>query len=409
MHISRGLPLISALHEPHLPALQFQRTARSGACVAWMRWMTSSTTMPSSTGDLVFGEAAAAGVAAPDPHRELAAPSSVHGYCSSKMLLQLVGHLGQAVRWRDGQLAVRLARDELIVPEASVRRRGNRRGCGRRGSPCARSPSGVHASETVQHRVQVERQVPARVVLAVAAHTVTLSSRFLSVPISSSACIQLRLRADDADQVLHAVLQVAWIGVGVLAADAARTAPASLLRDSSTWSSLTLERAAWNALAYSAASRPARRPKTSRSESELPPRRLAPCRPAATSPAANRPGHGRGRGLSVDAHAAHDVVAGRADLHRLVGDVDVGQLHELLVHRRQPALDVVGDAARGDVEEDAAMRAAPAGLDLGVDRAGHLVAREQVGRAAVVASCPRTSASASASVSAVSALKKSGM
>ena len=33
MHSSRGLPLISALHEPHLPALQFQRTARSWASV----------------------------------------------------------------------------------------------------------------------------------------------------------------------------------------------------------------------------------------------------------------------------------------------------------------------------------------------------------------------------------------
>ena len=33
MHISRGRPLISALHEPHLPALQFQRTARSPAWV----------------------------------------------------------------------------------------------------------------------------------------------------------------------------------------------------------------------------------------------------------------------------------------------------------------------------------------------------------------------------------------
>src|SRR6476660_4484790 len=28
MHISFGLPLISAEHDPHLPALQFQRTAR---------------------------------------------------------------------------------------------------------------------------------------------------------------------------------------------------------------------------------------------------------------------------------------------------------------------------------------------------------------------------------------------
>ena len=37
MHRRRGLPLISALHEPHLPALQFHRTARSGATVDCMR------------------------------------------------------------------------------------------------------------------------------------------------------------------------------------------------------------------------------------------------------------------------------------------------------------------------------------------------------------------------------------
>src|SRR5207244_11349104 len=48
MHISRGWPSISALHDPHLPALQFHRTARSVACVAWRRWITSSTTIPSS-------------------------------------------------------------------------------------------------------------------------------------------------------------------------------------------------------------------------------------------------------------------------------------------------------------------------------------------------------------------------
>ena len=34
MHIRRGLPLTSAEQEPHLPALQFQRTARSFARVA---------------------------------------------------------------------------------------------------------------------------------------------------------------------------------------------------------------------------------------------------------------------------------------------------------------------------------------------------------------------------------------
>jgi hypothetical protein len=34
MHIKRGRPLISAEHEPHFPALQFQRTARSFAWCA---------------------------------------------------------------------------------------------------------------------------------------------------------------------------------------------------------------------------------------------------------------------------------------------------------------------------------------------------------------------------------------
>ena len=37
MHMSRGRPLTSALQEPHRPALQFQRTAISGAWLAWMR------------------------------------------------------------------------------------------------------------------------------------------------------------------------------------------------------------------------------------------------------------------------------------------------------------------------------------------------------------------------------------
>ena len=49
MHSSRGLPLISALHEPHLPALQFQRIARSPAWVAWTRCSASRTTSPSDT------------------------------------------------------------------------------------------------------------------------------------------------------------------------------------------------------------------------------------------------------------------------------------------------------------------------------------------------------------------------
>ena len=51
----------------------------------------------------------------------------------------------------------------------------------------------------------------------------------------------------------------------------------------------------------------------------------------------------RGRGgVRLDLDAAHHVVAGRPDLHRLGGDVDVGQLLELVVHRRQPPADLLG-------------------------------------------------------------------
>src|SRR6185503_7555193 len=49
MHMSLGEPLISAEHEPHFPALQFQRTARSLACFAWISCTASSTTIPSTT------------------------------------------------------------------------------------------------------------------------------------------------------------------------------------------------------------------------------------------------------------------------------------------------------------------------------------------------------------------------
>src|SRR6185503_15620514 len=43
--------------------------------------------------------------------------------------------------------------------------------------------------------------------------------------------------------------------------------------------------------------------------------------------------------LRVDAHSAHDVVRGRTYLHRLLGDVDVRQLDELVVHAGQLLLD----------------------------------------------------------------------
>src|ERR1700682_2501920 len=50
LHMRREKPSISAEHEPHLAALQFQRTARSDAALACTHSTASRTTMPSRTG-----------------------------------------------------------------------------------------------------------------------------------------------------------------------------------------------------------------------------------------------------------------------------------------------------------------------------------------------------------------------
>ena len=75
----------------------------------------------------------------------------------------------------------------------------------------------------------------------------------------------------------------------------------------------------------------------------------------------------------------------RADLHRLLGDVDVGELLELMIHARELLLDVLGGVRKllldpGDVEKHAAVRAAAAGFDFAHDAARDMIAREQFGR-----------------------------
>ncbi len=101
---------------------------------------------------------------------------------------------------------------------------------------------------------------------------------------------------------------------------------------------------------------------TSRSDSELPPSRFAPCMPAAHSPAAKRPGTVDICVSRVDADAAHDVVRRRPDLHRLVRDVELGELLELVIHARAACF-LMWSSAFGsfvfdprDVEEHAAVR-----------------------------------------------------
>ena len=85
--------------------------------------------------------------------------------------------------------------------------------------------------------------------------------------------------------------------------------------------------------------------------------------------------------------ATHDVVGRRADLHRLAGNIDVRQLFELVIHARQLALDVFGRVREllldpGNIEIDAAVRAAAPFLDLAHDAARHVIAGEQFRRTA---------------------------
>ena len=59
--------------------------------------------------------------------------------------------------------------------------------------------------------------------------------------------------------------------------------------------------------------------------------------------------------VGIDTNAAHRVMARRADFHRLGGDVDVGQLFELVVHRWQFSLDCLGASLAGNVQEYASV------------------------------------------------------
>src|SRR5437867_12638697 len=67
-------------------------------------------------------------------------------------------------------------------------------------------------------------------------------------------------------------------------------------------------------------------------------------------------GNSRHLSLRMNTDAAHDVVHRRSNLHRSCGDVDIGELLELMVHARQLFLDVCRSVRDfffnpGDVEE----------------------------------------------------------
>src|SRR5215216_6097433 len=85
-------------------------------------------------------------------------------------------------------------------------------------------------------------------------------------------------------------------------------------------------------------------------------------------------GHAGGGTLGVDLDPTHRVVDSREDLHRLAGDVYVGEFEKLLVHGRQLLHDPVVAEVR-DIQVDPTVLAAAALLYLCVVRPSHHVAR----------------------------------
>ena len=232
-----------------------------------------------------------------------------------------IGGIGSRRSFMEPSAALRTTDVELAAFGVLVR--DNRRGNGRRGFPCGRCAAQVMASETVS-----------RFFRSSAVCQPGLYSRLPCTPTFAARALQLA-RCLPAPAPFR--LRGARCRPGPASCPASRAAPDTALRRRCRRRVRTAPaprarppRPARRrsgrrgfSLANFAAYSPARLPKTSRSDSELPPSRLAPCSPAAHSPAANRPGHVRHLRVAVHADAAHHVMRGRADLHRLLGDVDV--------------------------------------------------------------------------------------
>src|SRR5438093_2294790 len=242
LHVRLGRPLTSAPQEPHFAALQFQRTARSGAPLPWIQWRASRTTIPSSTGtsnssyrDGVPGsprntrsfatlDALASSIAAPGRASARAGTSagglvSIIGRARASVGIlasmgtaeqepQLVGHLGQRGR---GHLhrAVGSAPDDAVAPAPA----------GLVGLGMVDPAVGAAAlgplQGTARDRLgddeqvaQLEDEIPARVECPPAADADGRPAR-LEPRQLGRGLLQVGLDPEDADQALHDILEVA--------------------------------------------------------------------------------------------------------------------------------------------------------------------------------------------------------
>ena len=169
------------------------------------------------------------------------------------------------------------------------------------------------ASETIEQVAQLEDEVPARV-----EHAAAVDARR-----SASARAQLgqlgrsprrgpprpgRCRRGAASPPGG---RAGW-RTGPRPSARARAAPRAPRAASRTWTGIDVRLVRPGRPRAPPRRRPVRAPNTSRSDSELPPRRFAPCMPAGDLAGGEQARDGRGAGLGVDPDAAHHVVGRRA-------------------------------------------------------------------------------------------------
>ena len=224
--------------------------------------------------------------------------------------------------------------------------------------------------------------MPPGVVLAVSRHTDARGAGLVLLePLQRLA--YLALDADDADKRLHRLLQISLQRVRVLAVAAAFE---------------RLERHPFGPgngrfvqprLALFA--RPRRRvftgplPEYDQVGQGVAPEAVGAVDAGCAFARGEQPGNGGHLAVAVHANPTHDVVGGGTNLHRLLRDVEVRELHELVIHARQFALDVLLGVRQllldpGNIQKHTAVRRAAPCLHLAHDAAGHVVARQQLRR-----------------------------
>src|SRR6266545_329077 len=233
-----------------------------------------------------------------------------------------------------------------------------------------------------QHRVKVQRQVPGWVELAPALH-LDAAEPLLEHGDLLERLLELALVADDADQGLHAFLQIGVDAVRIFAPAGAGERRQQLADPRVGLPGVHGHRAL-HALDVLRGIEP--RPPTEHDEVG---QRVAAEPVGAVQASGDLAGGeeagdaGRGR-VRVHPDPAVHVVAGRAHLHHFLRDVHPRQLHELVVHGGQALADVRRRTPGADIQINTAVGAAAPRLDLGIDGARDLVARKQIGSAPVL-------------------------